>query len=331
MNHSRKLSIVILLGTAVVASFLAWRNITSAFDFADLKTVLTTTTATFGSLLGIITAGLMFTHGKFSELASELGEKSPDYLSGTLSQEKVQTIGNNLLALRKTYSLLETQTTIEEEKNLYRRVAEKASSMYVKLAILSNLMLIQQGLAETDLMISAMDPQLYANYKEERNRVKKEWQTLATIKQIVDTWEGSKMLVLEKRETRTSLQQDLRNSVSLLGLRERLDKNSKHFRVETEELYNELATDMDKIGKRLHHDRIPQLLSQMEKANTIRGKYFYLALAFIATPLFMNLLILPQLSTGTASFFQPIISITSSLSVMGIAFLLLYINTILNV
>jgi hypothetical protein len=331
MNHSRKILIVILVGTSLVASFLAWRNITSPIDFADLKTVLTTTTATFGSLLGIITAGLMFTHGKFSELASELGEKSPDYLSGTLSLEKVQTIGNNLLALRKSFSLLETQTTVEEEKNLYRRVVEKASSMYVDFAVLSNLKLIQQGLAETDLMISGMDPQLYVNYKEERNQVKKEWQILVTIKQVVDTWEGSKTLVLEKYEKRTSLQQDLRNSISLLGLKERLNKNSKHVRAETEEIHNELAEDIDKIGKQLHQDRIPQLLSQMENANTIRGKYFYLALAFIATPLFINLLILPQLSEGTASFFQPIISITSSLSVMGIAFLLLYIDRILNV
>jgi hypothetical protein len=330
MNHSRKVLIVILVGTSLVASFLAWRNITSSIDFADLRIVLTTTTAAFGSLLGIITAGLMFTHGKFSELASELGEKSPDYLSGTLSLEKVQTIGNNLLALRKTFSLLETQTTVEVEKNLYRRVVEKTSSMYVNLAVLSDLK-IQQGLAESDLMISAMDPQLYVNYKEERNRVKKEWQILVTIKQIVDTWEGSKTLVLEKYEKRTSLQQDLRNSISLLGLKERLDKDSKHVRAETEEIYNELAEDIDKIGKQLHQDRIPQLLSQMENANTIRGKYFYLALAFIATPLFINLLILPQLSIGTASFFQPIISITSSLSVMGIAFLLLYINRILDV
>lgn len=331
MKHSRKLSIVILLGTSVVASFLAWRNITSPIDFADLKTVLTTTTATFGSLLGIITAGLMFTHGKFSELASELGEKSPDYLSGTLSLEKAQTIGNSLLALRKTFSLLETQATVEEEKNLYRRVVEKASSMYTKLAVLSDLMLIQQGLAKTDLMISEMDSQLYVNYREERKQVKREWHILVTIRQMVDTWEGSKTLVLEKYEKRTSLQQDLRNSISLLGLKERLDKNSKHVRAETEEIYNELAEDIGKIGKQLHQDRIPQLLSQMENANTIRGKYFYLALAFIATPLFINLLILPQLSIGTATFFQPIISITSSLSVMGIAFLLLYINRILSV
>jgi len=331
MNHSRKVLIAILVGTSLAASFLAWRNITSSIDFADLKTVLTTTTATFGSLLGIITAGLMFTHGKFSELASELSEKSLDYLSGTLTLEKVQTIGNNLLALRKTFSLLETQTTVEEEKNLYRRVVEKTSSTYVNLAVLSDLKLMQQGLAETDLMISAMDPQLYVNYKEERNQVKKEWQILVTIKQMVDTWEGSQTRVLEKYEKRTSLQQDLRNSISLLGLKERLDKDSKHVRAETEEIYNELAEDIDKVGKQLHQDRIPQLLSQMENANTIRGKYFYLALAFIATPLFINLLILPQLSIGTASFFQPIISITSSLSVMGIAFLLLYINRILDV
>jgi hypothetical protein len=331
MNHPRKVLIAILVGTFLAASFLAWRNITSAMDFADLKTVLTTTTATFGSLLGIITAGLMFTHGKFSELASELGEKSPGYLSGTLTLKKVQTIGNNLIALRKTFSLLVTQTTVQEEKNLYKRVVEKASSMYVDFAVLSDLKLMQQGLAETDLMISAMDPQLYVNYKEERNQVKKEWQILVTIKQIVDTWEGSTTIALEKSEKRTSLQQDLRNSISLLGLKERLDKNSKHVRAETEEIYNELAEGIDKIGKQLHQDRIPQLLSQMENANTIRGKYFYLALAFIATPLFINLLILPQLSIGTASFFQPIISITSSLSVMGIVFLLLYIKKILDV
>jgi hypothetical protein len=331
MNQSRKLLIVILVGTSLVAVFLAWRNITSPIDFADLTTVLTTTTETFGGLLGIITAGLMFTHGKFSELATELDEKSPDYLSGTLPMEKIQTIGNNLLALRKSFSLLETQTTVEEEKKLYRRVVEKASSMYVNFAVLSDLKLTQQGLAETDLMISGMDPQLYVNYKKERNQVKKEWQTLVTIKQIVDTWEGSKTLVLEKYEKRTSLQQDLRNSISLLALKERLDKDSKHVRAETEEIYNELAEDIDKISRQLHQDRIPQLLSQMENANTVRGKYFYLTLAFIATPLFINLLILPQLSIGTASFFQPIISITSSLSVMGIAFLLLYINKILNV
>jgi hypothetical protein len=233
--------------------------------------------------------------------------------------------------LRKSFSLLETQTTVEEEKNLYRRVVEKASSMYVDFAVLSDLKLTQQGLAETDLMISGMDHQLYVNYKKEKNQVKKEWQILVIIKQIVDTWEGSRTLVLEKHEKRTSLQQDLRNSISLLMLKERLDNDSKHLRVETEEIYDELAEDIGKIGRHLLQDRIPQLLSQMENANTVRGKYFYLALAFIATPLFINLFILPQLSIGTASFFQPIISITSSLCVMGIAFLLLYINRMLNV
>jgi hypothetical protein len=331
MKQPRNVLIVILVGASVAASFLAWRNITSSIDFTDLKIVLTTTTATFGSLLGIITAGLMFTHGKFIELASELGEKSPDYLSDNLSLERVQTIGNNLLTLRKTFSLLETQTTVEQERNLYRRVVEKTSLMYVNLAVLSNLKLIQQGLPQTDLMISAMDPQLYADYIEERNRVKKEWQILATVKQIADTWEGSRTLLLDKGEKKTPLHRDLRESISLLGLKERLDKNSKHTRAETETIYNHLSEDIGKIAKQLHQDRIPQLLSQMENANTIRGKYFYLALAFIATPLFINLVILPQLSIGTASFFQPIISITSSLSVMGIAFLLVYINRILNV
>jgi len=330
MNYSRNVLIVILVGMSLIASFLAWRNITSPTDFADLRIVLTTTTTAFGSLLGIITAGLMFTHGKFSELASELGEKSPDYLSGDLSLERVQTIGNNLLALRKTFSLLETQTAVEEERNLYRRVVEKTSLMYVNLAVLSDLKLIQQGLVQTDLMISAMDPQLYVDYREERSRVKKEWQILATAKRIVDTWEGSRTLLLEKGEKRTSLHRDLRESISLLGLKERLDKNS-NVRTETGIIYNQLSENLDKIGKQLRQDRIHQLLSQMENANTIRGKYFYLALAFIATPLFINLLILPQLSAGTASFFQPIISITSSLSVIGIAFLLVYINRILKV
>lgn len=329
--NSRRALIVILVGTFLAASFLTWLNITASIDFANLQIVLITTTEAFGGLLGIITAGLMFTHGKFSELASELGEKSPDYLTGTLSLEKIQAIGNNLITLEKTFSLLETQTTVEEEKNLYRRVDEKASSIYVKLAVLSDLKLMRQGLAKTDLMISAMDPQLYADYKEERNHVKKEWQTLITIKQLVDIWEGSKTLVLEKYEKETSLKQDLGNSISLLELRERLDKNSKHNRAETEEIYNKLAADIGKIGKQLHNDRIPQLLSQMEKANAIRGKYFYLALVFIAAPLFINLLILPLLSIETASLFQPIISITSSLSVMGIVFLLLYINRILSV
>ena len=315
----------------MISSILAWRNITSLVDFADLRIVLTTTTTAFGSLLGIITAGLMFTHGKFSELASELGEKSPDYLSGILSMEKVQTMGNNLLALRKTFTLFESQTTVEEERNLYRRVVKKTSLMYVNLAVLSDLKLIQQGLAQTDLMISAMDPLLYADYREERRRVKKEWQILATVKQIVDTWEGSRTLLLREGEKRTSLHRDLRESISLLALKERLDKNSKNVRTETETIYNQLSEDIDKIGNQLRQDRIPQLLSQMENANTIRGKYFHLALAFIATPLLINLLILPQLSAGTASFFQPIISITSSLSVIGIAFLLVYINRILNI
>jgi hypothetical protein len=326
-----KLLFVLLLVASLVALSLAWRNVTVPMDFADLKTVLTTTTATFGSLLGIITAGLMFTHGKFSELASELGEKSPHYVSGMLSLEKIQIIGNNLLALRKNFSQLETQSTVKEEKDLYRRVFEKSSSIYVDFAVLSDLRLMQQGLAETDLMISGMDPQLYAAYKKERDRVKKEWQILVTMKQMVNTWEGSTTLVIEKNEKIASLQQDLRSSISLLGLREKLDKNSKHIRAEAEETLNELTEDLSKIGRELRLERIPQLLSQMEQANTIRGKYFYFALSFIATPLFINLLVLPQLSVGTASLFQPVISITSSLSVMGIAFLLLYISKILNV
>jgi hypothetical protein len=331
MNQPRKLLIVILVGASFIAIFLALRSITSPIGFDDLKNVLTVTTETFGGLLGIITAGLMFTHGRFSELATELDNKSPEYLQGIMPLEKVQTIGNNLLSLRKSFSLLETQATVEEERFLYKRVIEKASAMYVDLAVLSDLKLAQQGLAETDLMVSGMDPQLYLNYKKERSQVKKEWQVLVIIRQMVNTWEGSRTLILEKNEKRASLKQDLGKSTSLLMLKERLDQNSKHLRVETEEIYKELEEDIGKIGKQLLKDRIPELLFQMENANTVRGKYFYLVLAFIATPLFINLFILPQLSLGTASFFQPVIAITSSLCVMGIAFLLLYINRMLNV
>ncbi len=331
MNRSTKVLFALLLGASLVAFFLAWRNIIEPMDFADLKTVLTTTTATFGSLLGIITAGLMFTHGKFSELASELDEKSPYYISDMLSLEEIQIIANNLLALRRDFSLLETQSTVKEEKDLYRRVIEKLSSIYVDFAVLSNLKLTQQGLAETDLMISGMDSQLYVAYKKQREHVRKEWQILVMIRQMVDIWEGSTTLNMNKNEKKTSLQQDLRSSISLLRLKEKLDKSSKHVCTETEGILNTLTEDLSKIGKKLRLERIPQLLSQMEQANTIRGKYFYSALFFIATPLFINLLVLPQLSIETAPFFQPVISITSSLSVMGIAFLLLYISKILNV
>jgi hypothetical protein len=332
MNYSKNtlFLISILLVAFGIAFFLIWRNVTESMNYADVKTVLTTTTATFGTLLGIITAGLMFTQGKFSELASELSEKSPNYLTETLSLEKMQSIGTNLLALRKTFTQLEAGTTVAEEKNLYKRIVTGTYSMFASLAVLLNLKLKQQGLSDTSLLVSEMDSQLYKTYQKERRGIRKEWQVLAIIKQIVDVWEAPATFFARKSK-RSILKADLKNSVSILELKEKIDKSSTNVRSEVTKTLSDLSNEISKISRQLHEDRIPQLLSQMEQASAIRGKYFYLALIFIATPLFINLLILPQLSETTVTFFKHIISITSLLSVMGVIFLLLYIHKILNV
>jgi hypothetical protein len=323
--------VFILLASVGIVFTLAWRNATWSVKYADLTTILTTTTATFGTLLGIITAGLMFTHGKFSELASELSEKSPDYLMKVLPLEKAQSVGSHLLSLRRTFSQLETNTTVAQEKSLYERIVEKASSMFVNFAVLLNLKLQRQGLPDTGFLVSEMDPTIYARYQKERKSLKKEWQILATFKQIVDTWEGRVASIIEKSETTTSLQSDLKGAVSILELKEKIDKSSKNVHGEVAKVLNELHEEISKIQKQLHADRIPHLLSQMQDANALRGKYFYLALIFIAAPLFVNLLVLPQLSESTAPFFGQIISATSLLSVFGVIFLLVYIHKLLSV
>lgn len=116
-SQSTLILLFILLATAGVVFILMWRNAAS-LESTDLATILSTTTATFGTLLGIMTAGLMFTHGKFSELTSELSEKSPDYLTKTLSLEKVQSIGSGFLSLRKIFLQLEAGTAVVEERTL---------------------------------------------------------------------------------------------------------------------------------------------------------------------------------------------------------------------
>jgi hypothetical protein len=332
MNYSRNtlFLISILLVTFGAAFVLIWRNVIESMNYADMKTVLTTTTATFGTLLGIITAGLMFTQGRFSELASELSEKSPDYLTETLSLEKIQSTGTHLLALRKAFTQLEAGTTVAEERNLYRRIVTGTSSMFAGLAVLLNLKLKQQGLSDTGLLVSEMDSQLYKMYKKERKGIRKEWQVLAIIKQVVDVWEAPATFFVEKSK-RSTLQADLKNSVSILALKEKIDKSSTNARSEVTKTLSDLSNEISKISRQLHEDRIPQLLSQMEQASAIRGKYFHLALIFIASPLFINLLIMPQLSEPAAAFFKLIIAVTSLLSVMGVIFLLLYIHKILNV
>jgi len=323
--------ISILLVAVGLVFILARLNMVGSTSYADLRTALTTTTATFGTLLGIITAGLMFTQGKFSELASELTEKSSDYLAEVLSLEKIQSIETRLLALRKAFIQLAANTTITEERNLYERIITKGSSIFVNFAVLLNLKLKQQGLPNADLLVSEMDPNLYIVYQKRRQSIKKEWQIFFLIKQVVDAWEAPTAFFVEKSHIESALQADLKSSISVLKLKENIDKSSTNIRSEVAKTLSDLNDEISEISKRLHEDRIPQLLPQMKQASTIRGKYFYLALAFIASPLLVNLLILPQLSETTATFFQPIISLTSLLSVMGVIFLLLYIHKILNV
>ena len=304
---------------------------TTSLSHEDMRTILTTTTEAFGVLLGIITAGLMFTQGKFSELASQLAEKSPDYLAKVLSLEKIHSIETHLLALKKAFTQLAASATIAEERNLYERIVTKVSSIFVDFAVISNLKLRQQGLVDTRFSISEMDSSLYKIYQKRIQSINKEWQIFNIIKQITDTWEAPIPFSGGKSSRETPLQADLKSSIAILKLKEDVDKGSTNIRTEIAKTSSELNDELSEISKRLHEDRIPQILPQMKLASTIRGKYFYLTLIFIAAPLLINLLILTQLSETTATFFQPIISITSLLSVMGVIFLLLYIHKILNV
>ena len=320
---------VLLVALALISIF-AWRMTAEPMSYVTLSTALTTTTVTFGTLLGIITAGLMFTQGKFSELTSRLTEMSPDYLGKVLSLEKMQSTGAHLLGLRKAFTQLEAGTTIAKERSLYGRIIRKTSLMIVDFAVLLNLALTQQGLLDTHLLASEMDSDSYKLYEKSRRGVKKEWQIFKLIKEIVDVWEAPATFLLKGSKREPALQADIRSSIAILKFRESVDRSSADFRSEVEKKLGELH-EVSEIARRLHEDRVHELLTQMEQASTTRGKYFYLALVFIATPLLANLVILLRFSEATAPFFQPIISLTSTLSVMGTVFLLLYVHKILNV
>lgn len=325
------LLVSILLVAVGVVYISAWLNTAESISYADLKTALAITTETFGIILGIITGGLMFTQGKFSELSSELNEKLPEYLTNILSLKKMQAIEAHLLTLRKTFNSLAVGTTIVKEKDLYERIVEKASSLSANFAVLSHLKLKQQGLIDTRFLVSEMDSNLYEIYERRKQNIKREWQLLRIIKQTVDIWEAPATSFIEKPNRKSALQADLKSSISILKLKENVDRGSRNIRSEVTKTLDDLRSEISEISKRLDKDRIPKLLSQMEQASTIRGKYFYLTLIFIAAPLLINLLILPQLSEATATFFKPIILITSLLSIMGVMFLFLYIHKILNV
>jgi hypothetical protein len=313
---------------------LAWFTASKLTEYSFMTTALETTTATFGTLLGIITAGLMFTQGKFSELASELTAKSPEYLTSVLSLEKVQSIESHLLVVQKIFTQLAGNTTIIEEKSLYERITRKASSIFADYAVILHFKLKQQGLTNApgaDFLISEMDSRTYYAYQQKRQSVKKEWQILNIIKQATETWEGSSAFSTEETDSTTSLKTDIKNSIPILRLKEQVEEDSKTNHVEVSKVLNNLGDEIDEINRRVREDKIPQLLYQMRQASVISGRYFYLAMAFIATPLLANLLILPFFSEATATAFQPIVLVTSLLSIMGVIFLLLYINKILNV
>jgi hypothetical protein len=314
-------------GTAI----LTWLSMVNSVSYSDLKTVLETTTATFGTLLGIITAGLMFTQGRFSELASDLTEKLPHYLLEVLSLQKMQSIETHLHSLEKTFYQLAATTTIAEERNLYVRVSRKASLMFVNFAVLLNLKLKQEGLPATGLMLSEMDSNLYKVYQKKRHDIKKEWQIFDLLKQIIDTWEAPSAFFVEKSSMDRGLEVDLRSSMAVLKLNEKIDKSLAAIYRQVVDALSDLSDEITKISKRLHEDRILQLLPQMQQASALRGKYFFLVIFFVAAPLLINLLVMPQLSETTAQMFQPVISITSLLSVLGVIFLLLYIYKILKV
>jgi len=333
MNYLKNSSLLTSILLVAVGSvfILVWLNTAEFMSYADLITALTTTTATFGTLLGIITAGLMFTQGKFSELLSELTEKSPDYLAKVFPLEKIQSIETHLLTLRKTFTHLAETTTVAEEKNLYEEITAKASSIFVNFAALLNFKLKQQGLPDSGLLVSEMDANLYEVYQKKTKSIKKEWQIFNLIKQIIDVWEKPATFSNEESKRKSALQADLKGSISILKLKEHGDGSLASIRGEVTEISDDLRNEIDGINNRLHKDRIPQLLSQMEHASALRGKYFYLTLAFIAAPLLVNLLILPQISQTTAPFLKQIVPITSLLSVMGVVFMLLYVHKILNV
>jgi len=323
--------ISILLAAVGVVFFLAWLYMTEFTIYTDMKAALTITTETFGMLLGIITAGLMFTQAKFGELSSELSEKSPHYLTDVLSLEKIQSIGNQLVTLRKTFIQLAANTIVAEERNLYERIVAKTSLMFANFAVLLNLSLKQHGLPDTGLLISEMDSNLYKVYKKGIKSIKKEWQLFDIIRKTIDVWEAPASFLVEKLKGKSALQADLKGSIFIWKVKGTADKSLGDIRNDVTKTVSDLSSEISEISKRLHEDRIRQLLSQMEQASAVRGKYFYLAVVFITAPLLINLLILPQFTEATAAFFKPIISVTSSLSVIAVVFLLLYIYEILNV
>jgi hypothetical protein len=56
-----------------------------------------------------------------------------------------------------------------------------------------------------------------------------------------------------------------------------------------------------------------------------------MSLVFIAAPLLVNLLVLPQFSEGALLLLREIVALTSVLAVLGVVILLFYVHKMLNV
>ena len=241
-----------MLTSSGLVIILFWLGLTVSLSYADMQMILTTNTQTFGTLLGIITAGLMFTQGKFSELTSKLTEKSPEYLTQVLSIAKIHPIETRLFALKKAFTQLADSTTIAEEKNLYERISTKASSIFVDFAVLLNLKLKQEGVADSRFLVSEMDPNFYKAYQKTIQSVRKEWQIFTIIKRIVDTWETRTTFSSRKSNREPPLQVDLKSSIPVLKLKENVDKINKNIRTEANKTYNELDKELGEISKRIN-------------------------------------------------------------------------------
>jgi hypothetical protein len=308
---------------------LIFNGVASA-SYADLRTLIETTTATFGTLLGIITAGLMFTQGKYGELTAELSEKSPHYLRNVLSLEELRSIGAGLLTLKKVFGRLVDETEVLEEKKLYERITSKSSYMFVNVAVLLNLKFRQEGLPGGGLLISDMNAKEHEDYQEKSRALKKDWHLFGIVKQIVDTW-ATVAVLPAKTDSESSLHSEVSGSIPVLRLKEEVIKSSERVHLEVEKVLHGLAAKIDKVVVRYHEDRIPQLLTQMEQSSIVRGRYFYLSLVFIAAPLLVNLLVLPQFSEGVIVLLREVVALTSVLAVLGVVTLLFYVHKMLNV
>lgn len=300
-------------------------------DLATLMDVLTATVLTLGTLLAIITAGLMFTQGKHGELLSELNNKSSDYLTTHIAAGTFQAMGAHLSTLREEFKGLEASASVAEEKALYARARDRASSMLADCAVLLNLKMKQSGLPAIDLLTAGMDPALFALYEVRRRGLRNDWQLLLAILRMKDELMGGRAGFARGAGPAGSLEEDLRKVLALLRFKGTLEGAPTASAERVRRAHEGLDGVFEPIARKLHEDRIAQLVPQMRQINVVRGRSFHLAVVSIATPLLLDLLILPFLDQGTAPFFRPFIFAAGLLSVLGVAALLAYIYKLLNV